>query len=112
QPGGGEFFRRNGLLYLTTEELNAFADQLTKAQPILATLNANPTLVGLLDVVSLIFQGASMGEEGVADSHAFLNQLTTGIENGLAGRPADLDWAALLGGSVGPKTSPRAFILI
>ncbi|MGF7160540.1 hypothetical protein FHS85_002163 [Rhodoligotrophos appendicifer] len=112
QPGGGEFFRRNGLLYLTPQQLEAFSNQLTKAQPILATLSANPTLVGMLDVVSLIFQGATMGEPGVADSHAFLTQLTGAIDNGLNGKPASLDWSALLGGSIGPKIAPRAFILI
>ncbi len=112
QPGGGEFFRRNGLLYLTTEQLNGFVDQLTKAQPILGTLSANPSLVGLLDVISLIFQGASMGEKGVDQSHNFLTQVATGIENGVAGKPAALDWSALLGGSLGSAMAPRAFILV
>nr|WP_275406492.1 MMPL family transporter [Rhodoligotrophos defluvii] len=112
QPGGGPFFRRNGLLYLTPEQLAGFIDQLTKAQPILGTLSANPSLVGLLDVVSLIFQGASMGEQGVGQSHAFLNQVATGIESGLAGEPATLDWGALLGSSLGPDVKPRAFVLV
>jgi len=112
QPGGGEFFRRNGLLYLTPEQLTALSEQLTKAQPILGTLSASPSIVGLLDVVSLIYQGASMGEKGVGDSHAFLSQLADAIDRGAAGKPAGLDWTSLLGGSMGPQVAPRAFILI
>ena len=41
-PGGGSFFERNGLLYRTPEELDYFADQIARVQPILAELEQRP----------------------------------------------------------------------
>jgi len=39
-PGSGEYFARNGLLFLPTAEVQNFADQLISAQPLLGTAGA------------------------------------------------------------------------
>ena len=36
QPGGGEFFRKNGLLFLPAAETEKIAGQLTQAEPLIA----------------------------------------------------------------------------
>ncbi|MEO2236689.1 MAG: orotidine 5'-phosphate decarboxylase / HUMPS family protein, partial [Candidatus Poseidoniia archaeon] len=41
-PGGGEFFERNGLLYQGVDELDAFADQMARIQPLLTQLEQDP----------------------------------------------------------------------
>src|SRR5690242_11370647 len=38
QPGGGEFFRRNGLLFLPVEETQKVGSQLIQAEPLVAQL--------------------------------------------------------------------------
>jgi len=45
--GAETFFERNGLLYLDVDELDALADRLAAAQPLLARLGASPTADGL-----------------------------------------------------------------
>ena len=51
QPGGGDFFGRNGLLYLSTDELWQLEARLNDAAPMLGTLARDPSLRGLLDTL-------------------------------------------------------------
>ncbi|WP_161966102.1 MMPL family transporter [Steroidobacter cummioxidans] len=46
------FFRRNGLLYLEPQRLQALADDLTRAQPFLGALRADLSLHGLFTLLS------------------------------------------------------------
>ena len=48
QPGGGEFFARHGLLYLSTDELWDIDKKLNDAGPLLGALARDPSLRGLL----------------------------------------------------------------
>jgi hopanoid biosynthesis associated RND transporter like protein HpnN len=52
-PGGGEFFERNGLLYRNVDELDQFADQMATIQPVLAELEADPSIEGLAGIIRL-----------------------------------------------------------
>src|SRR6266705_141187 len=51
QPGGGEFFRKNGLLFLPAAETEKIAGQLTQAEPLIAQLATDPSLRGLVEVL-------------------------------------------------------------
>ncbi len=59
-PGGGAFFEEHALLYRSPDELDRFGDQLAALQPILARLEADPSLVQLAELVEL---GLASGEE-------------------------------------------------
>ena len=48
QPGGGEFFGRNGLVYLSTDELWQIDQRLNDAGPLIGALARDPSLRGLL----------------------------------------------------------------
>ncbi|MCR9097989.1 MAG: MMPL family transporter [bacterium] len=61
-PGGGAFFEENALLYQSADELDEFADQVATLQPILASLERDPSLVQLAELVRLGFE--SDGETG------------------------------------------------
>jgi len=50
-PGGGDFFARNGLLYLSLDELDELGDELAEAQPLIAELERDPSLSNLGDLV-------------------------------------------------------------
>src|SRR5690349_16250329 len=50
--GEGEFFERNGLLYLPRARLEELADQLTAAQPLLGLLQARFDGAAVLDVAT------------------------------------------------------------
>jgi hypothetical protein len=49
QPGGGPFFEQNGLLYLSTEEVERTTNQLTLERPLLRNLGSDPSLRGMVD---------------------------------------------------------------
>ena len=51
-PGGGEFFARNGLLFLSVEELERMADDLAAGQPFMARLAADPSAAALFTMIS------------------------------------------------------------
>jgi hopanoid biosynthesis associated RND transporter like protein HpnN len=52
EPGGGRFFERNGLLYLSVKELEDFADTLASAQPFLALLSQDMSVQGLFSMLT------------------------------------------------------------
>jgi uncharacterized protein len=52
QPGGGEFFERNGLLFLPAGELKRVTEGMSRADPLLETLASDPSLRGALDALS------------------------------------------------------------
>ncbi|MBE1237735.1 MMPL family transporter [Phaeovibrio sulfidiphilus] len=49
------YFRKNGLLYLSTKELGSLSDDLARAQPFLSVLAADPSLHGLEKLLDLIY---------------------------------------------------------
>ncbi|MCH8891136.1 MAG: MMPL family transporter, partial [Myxococcales bacterium] len=60
-PGGGSFFERTGLLYRSVEELEEFADQMARVQPLLAELERESSISNF---TALIQQGLdSIGDE-------------------------------------------------
>lgn len=66
-PGGTDFFRHNGLLYLSTAEVQTISDQLTAAQPVLGTLARDPSAHGLATVLTLMAEGVARDEANAAD---------------------------------------------
>ena len=79
---GGEFFETHGLLYRSLDELDTFATQIARLQPILAELDRDPSIANLSELVA------------------------SGLEQTARGEPAGLppeDWAQILD-SVGAAT--------
>jgi hopanoid biosynthesis associated RND transporter like protein HpnN len=64
-PGGGAFFEDHALLYRSPEELDRFGDQLAILQPVIATLEADPSLVQLAELVRM---GLESGEQEGIDA--------------------------------------------
>ena len=49
--GGGAFFESHGLLYRSVDELDTFADQISRMQPILAALEQDPSIANLASLI-------------------------------------------------------------
>ncbi|MGO8916802.1 MAG: hypothetical protein ACLQJR_12925, partial [Stellaceae bacterium] len=62
RPDGGDFFAKNGLLFLSTQEVQDVADQLISAQPLIGTLAADPSLRGVFEALDLAAQGVVHGD--------------------------------------------------
>ena len=70
RPDGGEFFARNGILFLSVDEVRDNASQLIKAEPFLGTLAADPTLRGVLRTLSQSLEGVRLGKTTLEDLSA------------------------------------------
>ena len=95
-PEAEPFFRRNGLLYLDEDELQALSDRLAEAQPMLASLNEDPSIRGLTEVLRLAIEDADAAS-AVAVAPA-LERIADSVERVAAGRPAMLSWRGLMAG--------------
>ena len=96
QPGGGEFFRRNGLLFLPLAETEKVAAQLTQAEPLIAQLATDPSLRGLIEVLQMGLTGVEL-EKITLD--AMLRPLTATadtVEAVMANKPVNFSWHELL----------------
>jgi hopanoid biosynthesis associated RND transporter like protein HpnN len=111
QPEGGPFFRREGILFLPTKDVQEFADQMIAAQPLIGTLAADPSLKGIFDALDLMAQGAIRGDIGEVAIATPLGAISAGVESALAGRYAPLSWQSLLTGRPPDKHQLRRFVL-
>jgi len=96
QPQGAGFFERNGLLYLSTEEVKRVTDWLTRADALIGTLAADPSLRGTLDALSLGIIGVQRKEVKLDDTTQSLTMAADAVEAILAGQPASFSWRVLV----------------
>ena len=95
-PGGGKFFEEHALLYRTTEELDEFADQLAALQPVLASLESDPSLVQLAELVRLGFEANE--DSGVDPSQwtALLDEVGNATVTVYEEAPVRISWETML----------------
>jgi uncharacterized protein len=112
RPDGGPFFDRNGLLFLSTEEVARTTEDLIAAQALLGSLAADPSLRGLMDALSLALKGVSRGEAKLEDLTQPLTALGNTLSVVVAGHAAPLAWRALISGKPASPRELRRFILV
>ena len=110
QIQGGNFFARNGLLYLPTDEVTRVTDGLKRADVLLKTLAADPSLRGILRALSLAITGVQTGALKLDDMTRPMTMAAATAEDVVAGRPASFSWRALAGGKPAEPTDLRRFI--
>ena len=111
QPGGGEFFARNGLLYLSPDELWDLSDRLTRAEPLLGALASNPSLAGLLDALSLGLQG-ELDDSQRTQLASMFDKLSIALEGHAKGQAEAVHWRDELFAGMAGAGPQRAFVLI
>lgn len=109
--GDGEFFERNGLLYLPLDQLETLADRLIEAQPLLGRLAGDPSGSGLLATLTLAIErsGESAGA-GADEIERLLGEIAASLAAANAGSRRAIAWGGLLGAE--SQTSNRQLILI
>jgi uncharacterized protein len=110
QPQSGSFFERNGLLYLPTEEVARVTDGLTRADALLETLAADPSLRGTLDALSFGLMGVERKELKLDDMTRPMTMAADTVEDVLGGRPASFSWRVLASGKPAQPRDLRRFI--
>src|SRR5690606_28759486 len=92
--GVGEFFERNGLLYLPLDELEALADRLAEAQPLLGLLRPEFDGAAVLDAAGRALEQAD-GDPAV---DALLAELAGALRAAQAGERDPVEWRRLMMG--------------
>src|SRR6185295_12839661 len=98
QPGGGEFFRRNGLLFLSVEETEKIAKQLVQAEPLISQLATDPTIRGLAEGLQLGLTGVELEKITLDAMLRPLAMTADAVEATLAGKTANFSWHEMLSG--------------
>jgi hopanoid biosynthesis associated RND transporter like protein HpnN len=107
---GGEFFERNGLLYLPTDQVARLTDGLVQATPLLQKLAADPSLRGALDALSLGLKGVEYGQLQLDDLTRPMTVAADTVQEALAGHPTSFSWRALAMGQTRQPQELRRFI--
>ena len=96
RPDGGPFFAKNGLLFLSKEDVKKSVGGLQRAQPVLAIIGSDPSLRGVFDAFAYIPKGV-MNHQGTFDKFKKpIQSMNTALENVLADKPAFFSWQNLL----------------
>ena len=111
RPDGGEFFDRNGFLFLPVGELEALSDQLIAAQPLIGSLSRDPSLRGLFDTLATFISGAASDRAAIARLDPTLQAIGDAIDSVLAGRTEPLSWQRLMTGRAPDPRERRRFVL-
>ncbi|MDR3449480.1 MAG: MMPL family transporter, partial [Alphaproteobacteria bacterium] len=105
RPDALPFFQKNGLLFLSQDELASALDQIAQAQPLIGTLVSDPSLRGFFGTIGLMMQGAQTGAVDAATLARPLDAITETVNAALAGQDKPLDWQNLM-----PAQSPEMLL--
>lgn len=109
---GGEFFERNGILFLTLDEVRNNTAKLISAQPFLGTLSADPTLRGVFRTLSQSLEGVRLGKAKLDDLKPALAAISDTLEVLENGKVPAFSWRTLIAGSAAEPSELRHFVNI
>ena len=94
-PDEGDFFARNGLLYLGDKELETAANQLAKAQPFIGRLSQDNSLGGFFEILGQAVK-ASADDDNELDLNPVFRKTSEALAAVREGRPYQLSWQQLM----------------
>ena len=109
---GGEFFERNGILFLGLDEVRTATAELISAQPFLGTLAADPTLRGVFHAISQSLDAIHEGKAKLDDLGPPLAAIADSLEAQAKGKNGAFSWRALIGGRAATVSELRHFVHI
>jgi uncharacterized protein len=112
RPDGGEFFARDGVLFLSVADLRRNMDELIKAEPFLGTLAADPTLRGILGAISQSLEGVRHEKTTLEDIKPALAAISDALEQVEQGGHPLFSWRRLLSGRAPEPSDLRRFVNI
>lgn len=96
-PGGGKFFARNGLLFLSVDELQDLADRLIEVQPFLGRLAPDPSLDNFFDLLAKAMAPQADGPD--FDLDPIYSRLASAFNANREDKYYRLSWRDLIAGS-------------
>lgn len=119
RPDDNQYFRDNGILFLSVEEIRRNMNSLVAQREFLQPLAEDPSLRGLSEALLFGLKQVGTSERGLAAFAKGLDNFTDAFDAVLAGEPAKVSWEKLLAGgrepeapSIGPSAEPRRILLV
>jgi hopanoid biosynthesis associated RND transporter like protein HpnN len=112
RPDGGEFFARDGVLFLSVDDLRQNMDQLIKAEPFLGTLALDPTLRGILGAISQSLEGVRLKKTTLEDIKPAVAAIADALERVEQGQHPAFSWRRLISGRPPDPSDLRRFVNI
>ena len=112
RPDAGPFFERDGLLFLSVDDVAKITQQLIKAEPMLGSLAADPSLRGLMNTLKRLLDGVANGDASLADIDRPMAAMAASLEGVIAGKERPLSWQAMISGDKPDNRTLRRFILV
>ena len=111
RPDSIPFFRKNGLLFLSKDEISHILDALVQAQPMLGTLTSDPSLRGFFSTFGLMAMGVQNGMMDKAQLEKPLSAVADSVEAALQGADKPMGWQNLMDQGKPTQRDLRKYIL-
>jgi uncharacterized protein len=108
--GSGEFFEKNGLLFLPVEEVGKVAGQLESAAPLIEIMAGDPSIRGLTGALETGLAGIKRGQVKLDNTERPFNLIAQTVENVLSKGTATFSWRELVSDKPLTDADKRAFI--
>ncbi|MET4741243.1 hopanoid biosynthesis associated RND transporter like protein HpnN [Bradyrhizobium japonicum] len=110
QLGTGEFFEKNGLLFLPTEEVAKITSQFESAAPLVEIMAGDPSIRGLTGALVTGLAGVKRGQVKLDNTARPFNQIAQTVETVLNKGNASFSWRELVSDEPLSDSDKRAFI--
>jgi hopanoid biosynthesis associated RND transporter like protein HpnN len=111
QPlGSGEFFDKNGLLFLPVEEVGKITSQFESAAPLIEIMAGDPSIRGLTGALETGLAGVKRGQVKLDNTARPFNQIAQTVEDVLNKGTATFSWRQLVSDTPLTDSDRRAFI--
>lgn len=111
QPlGSGEFFEKNGLLFLPVDQLKEMTGQFEQAAPLIEIMAGDPSIRGLTGALETGLAGVSRGQVSLDGTARPFNLIAGTVEDVLNKGNATFSWRQLVSDKPLTDSDRRAFI--
>ena len=108
--GGGEFFEKNGLLFLPVADVGRLTGQFEAAAPLIEIMAGDPSIRGLTGALETGLAGVKRGQVKLDSTERPFNLIAQTVENVLNKGNATFSWRELLSDKPLTDSDRRAFI--
>jgi hopanoid biosynthesis associated RND transporter like protein HpnN len=110
QLGSGEFFEKNGLLFLPVEEVAQLTGQFSSAAPLIEIMAGDPSIRGLTGALETGLAGVKRGQVKLDNTERPFNLIAQTVENVLSKGNGTFSWRELVSDKPLTDSDRRAFI--
>src|SRR4051812_40146103 len=107
---GGEFFEKNGLLFMPSKEVQGLTGQFQQAAPLLEIMAGDPSLRGLTGALETGLTGIRRGQIPLDNAAGTFNTIAATIEDVLKNGNGSFSWRGLVSDKPLTDSDKRGFI--